>query len=1079
MNPLIMAREIGGWGDWGMGRERNGSKRRHGDMQMAHFLSPLTDLNKVFRIFNNRLTQLFLLAISMMNFSVIGLTLGSALFLQHAGASSLPLAYIIMGAVSIPVYLGLSQIVDRTHRPRLLRYFLILALALTLSLRLLILFDHPWVYFVLYISFYIQWTLVTEVLFPSLVTDYFTTLDWKRYAPSLRMATALGGLLGGGLTSLLSQSIIPENLILMLPLFYAIVFLQLLYLDHTQTPIEPSSVRDLGHSSTAHSRLGTLRKYPIIGFLATSTFLTILLYTIGEFLYFSIYAETFTSDRQLTGFLGMMRMINSIIPFMILYPLTQPLLNRIGVVGMNLIYPITTFLSFVGLGTQGSLMAAMACNFNTNGIEDSINQPIQSLNYNAVPYDLVGRIRTISNGLFYSLGLAMAGILLWGLDQFSPSQIAQLGMGLSLLFLIIRYGMGKSYLQSLLSLLRSGSSQLGNGGLGLTPLPKLPKHCQTEVIQLLTSEETQNQILGLSLASCLKSAQQFLPYVEPLFVHDQPDLHHPLIQFFQRSPHPQMLKFLERFLQSENQRVRLLALEAIIASKYQLNNEQLETLHQNPNLQQKALLCVASIEAKSKSSQIQQTCKIFWNTPLDETTKLTLIRAIRSTKNRQFIPYLQMLLKDASLEVTRQGLDVLALLARPGEQGVGELAATTTQLANVDPLSKAVAFKVMGVIKSPNLLLDVAMGLQHSSLAVRLWAATALANYGEASLKVARIYLYSPRYEVVEMAIATIAKVGTRHALNLLYDFLKPDYQGVAQTRTWLKSIPRRAPYGQFLKTILEDYQKRIIRRVFYVLSVLDRQNTIKQIQPLLTSTDPRLRANALETLMSLKHQRFIRPILPLLEDNQAWVGSLSGSLSEGELITQLSQQSDRWLRLGALLMLSALGLYSNPNSHLVPSHLQEDPNPLVRRIAQSLATQQQEDIPEQDWFLKQLFFLKNTSLFHILSLDELEQLNHLFYPAHLPAHATLYAGDPHQAKLYLISEGQVTFYSHPEPSQSQTVTLSAGQYFGEIAALENIWYKITTQTDCTFLTLSSKQFEILIDRCPRLLWCLSQPQTD
>jgi HEAT repeat protein len=1009
----------------------------------------------------NRLTQLFLLALSMMNLSVIGLTLGSALFLQHAGASSLPLSYMVMGAVSIPIYLGISKVVDRTHRPRLLQYYLILALGLTLSLRLLILLAHPWVYFMVYISFYIQWTLITEVLFPSLITDYFTTLDWKRYAPSLRMATALGGLLGGGLTSLLSLRVSPENLILILPLFYAIAFIQLLYLDHTQKPIDPSPAANLPASGKI-SPLRTLKDYPIIGFLATSTFLTILLYTISEFLYFSLYTQTFEGDRQLTRFLGMMRTLNSIIPLIILYTCTQPLLNRIGVMGMNLIYPMTTFASFLGLGTQGNLIAAMACNFNTNGIEDSINQPIQSLNYNAVPYDLVGRIRTISNGLFYSLGLSMAGLLLWGLDQFSLSQISQLGMGLSLLFLIVRYGMGKSYLHSLLSLLRSGSTPLDQVEGGLT---QLPKNCESQVIELLISGDRQNLILALSLAARLKKPQQFLPYIQPLFLNPDLEIHRYLVQFFQACPSLQMLNFLEPFLKSENENLRLLALEAIIASKYQLTNEQLEHLRDNqPNLQEQALLCVASIEAKSSNLQLQNTCQLFWNSPLDETTQLTLIRAIRSTKNRQFIPYLQMLLKDASLTVTRQGLDVLALLARPGETDLGELAAT--QLANIDPLSRAVAFKVMGVVRNPSLLLDVAMGLQHPSLAVRLWAATALANYGEASLKVANIYLHSPRYEVVEMAIAAIAKVGTRRALNLLYNFLKPDYQAVVQTPSWIESIAPNAPYAIFLKTILEDYQQRVIRRVFYVLSVLDQQKTIKHIQPLLTTTDARLRANALETLMSLKHQRFIRPILPLLENRP----SSTHSFSESQLITQLSQQGDRWLRLSTLCILS-------PTPHLIPPHLQDDPNPLVRRIAQSLATGQQEEIPEQDWFLRQLFFLKQTPLFQTLSLDELEELNPLFYPEDLPANSTLYTTDPHQAKLYLIAEGQIILYPHPQTSPSQALTLCTGQYFGEIAALHNPWYKVITQTDCAFLTLSHKHFDRLIDRCPRLLWCLSQPR--
>ncbi|NES85420.1 MAG: hypothetical protein F6K10_30645 [Moorea sp. SIO2B7] len=274
-----------------------------------------------------RLAHLLFLAVSIMTFSVMALILGSSIFLTHAGAEYLPLSYLLMGLLSIPVYTWLSQVVDRTSRPKLFRYLLLVAMVVALILRGLIPLDTLPVYYVIHISFYFQWILVTEVLFPSLVADYFTSLDWKRYTPFLRMAIAVGGLLGGGLTSLLATQISTENMLLALPGLYAVVFAQLLYLEYTQTPIEGSSTEEEeGLVDNLKTLPLLLKNYPIISFLATSTFLFIVLYTVAEFQYFSIYSQTF-NDQDLTTFLGIMRIVNNLIPFIILYFVTRPLIG--------------------------------------------------------------------------------------------------------------------------------------------------------------------------------------------------------------------------------------------------------------------------------------------------------------------------------------------------------------------------------------------------------------------------------------------------------------------------------------------------------------------------------------------------------------------------------------------------------------------------------------------------------------------------------------------------------------------------------------------------------------------------------
>ncbi|NEO28485.1 MAG: hypothetical protein F6K03_16800 [Kamptonema sp. SIO4C4] len=328
---------------------------------------------------NSRLFNLLLLAVSATTFSIFALTLGTSLFLSHAGVEYLPLSYLMMGVAAIPIYTGISRIVDNTSRPRLFRYLLLGATLLVLIIQRLLSLETLPVYFVLHVGAYIQWILTLEVLLPSLVTDYFTTLDWKRNTHWLRMAMAIGGLLGGALASILAQPLSPEQMLFGLPILYGITFLQLWYLERNVTPLTPSaSEKNLKTQLNWQDLPQLFQQYPVIFFLAGSTSLFIILYISSEFLYLHIYAQTFSDDRSLTRFLGLMRVVNNLLPLFVLYCITRPLLKRLGVTRMNLVYPLTTLLSFAGLALQFNLVTAVFANLNNDGLDDSTNQPIRN-----------------------------------------------------------------------------------------------------------------------------------------------------------------------------------------------------------------------------------------------------------------------------------------------------------------------------------------------------------------------------------------------------------------------------------------------------------------------------------------------------------------------------------------------------------------------------------------------------------------------------------------------------------------------------------------------------------------------------
>ncbi|MDB9496066.1 cyclic nucleotide-binding domain-containing protein [Spirulina subsalsa CS-330] len=1004
------------------------------------------------------LMQLLLVSVTTTALSIMGLVVGSALFLTVVGTTGLPLAYVVMGGVSVPIYLGLARIVDQVHRPRLFRRIVWVAIAFTVLLRLGLGLYPPVTYYLLYVGLYIQWILMLEVMLPSLVTDYFTSLDWNRYAAALRMAMAVGGLLGGGLATGLARWLSTPNLLWVLPVLAGLLWGQLWGVERSLTPLTASTPEDEAAPPSLPLTWATLPSYPIVFFLAASTFLFILLYCIGEYIYFAVYMQTFGDREQLTQFLGTLRMVNNIIPFVVLYCLTRPLLRWFGVGMMNLVYPLATLIAFTGLGRSLSLPWAVWANLTNDGLDDSLNQPIHSLNYNAVPYGWVGQVRAMSNGLAYAMGLAVAGLVLAAAQRgLSLTQIAYVGMGLSGVFVGVRYGMGRSYVRSLLRMLQTGTVQWEQVRDGLA---RLSTQYNSQVDTLLRSEERQSQVLGLSLATQLKNPQNCFPDIDPLLTTDDPVLQRHLIRFLARNPHPTLTHYLHCHLDSEQPQVRSLSLEALITRRTPLAALQIQRLladHDDPITQ--GLTCIAAQLFHPAETSLQHHCSQIWTTlPLTSEDRLQMIRAIRGARDHRLIPMVQHLLQDGSVEVVRAGLETLARLARPGETALVKL--VERELTTFDPLVRAIALQLVGVLQNPRLLLDVAVGLESPYLSVRLWAAQALGNYGNKSLRVSKVYLASRRFEVVEAAIAAIGRINTRQATDTLYHFLRPDYQRAVQIEQWLIQLPSDSPLWQIVRAILLDAQQRIINRVFAVLRAMDRNHLLPQLEQALHTRDRRRRANAIETLAASSLRRFIVPIIHLLETDDPIAPQPAANLltKRSILVQELLNADDPWLRLSGFLILSHGG---DP----VPLPLCSDPHPLVQRLAESLHSGQQTRIPEHDWFLTQLLFLKTQSWLGRLTLDELETVNVGFNQHDFQAGEVICSPGDRLQKFYLIYDGDVLLKEH-------ACILTQGEGFGAIGLWEDarVQFSAIASTDCSLLSLSRKRFNRLVDRCPRLL---------
>lgn len=471
----------------------------------------------------NLLVHVLCLATSIMACSVLDYTIASSIFLMKVGVENIPLAFIIFGLVSIPIYAIFFQVVENFSCQLVLRYLLLVYILLVLILRALVNTYNPVVFYAIYIASYFQCILLLDIVFPSLVSDYFTTLDWKRYTAFLSMAMAIGALLGGGLAMLLAIYLKTENMLMSLPIFYGIAIAQSFYLERSHKNL--NSTKQEAKTSlilTLKTFPPLVNRYPLIIFLATKTLLFVILYSIAEFLYLRIYSQAFPNDQALTSFLGMLRVTFSVLQLLVAYFFTRLMVVRWGVSSMNLVYGITTLASFIVLAVNFNLPIAIVANINSNALYKGIEQPISNLNYNAIPHRFVGQVRAITEGLFYSLGLALAGVLLWYFQQvFTLSQITFIGIALSLLFLGLRYLQGKKYYQSLVTVLQDDVINLDNAGKQAL---QMAAKSNDEVRQLLNSDQPDAQLLGIELVGRSSNPSLFLEEVQPYLKSSRPEV---------------------------------------------------------------------------------------------------------------------------------------------------------------------------------------------------------------------------------------------------------------------------------------------------------------------------------------------------------------------------------------------------------------------------------------------------------------------------------------------------------------------------------------------------------------------------
>lgn len=1027
------------------------------------------------------LIHLVLLRASLAAANVVLVTMGGARFLANQGAARLPSLYLILAAISIPLAFGLSGVIDRRSKLRLFQGSLCCAAAVVVMLWLLSDRGIAAVDYAIYIASFVLEILIT-VFFWVLAAEYFSSLDFRRYAAVLVMAATAGGGLGAGAVAVLSGLLSARAMLLFPPAMLAGIAVHLGLMEQRLEALggrhEDQSDDGIGMLRGLWTFLHLLTRYPVAILIAGSVVLVTALYCTTEYLVFCVYARHFHDEDSLAGLLAGVYAVSQVVELLLLALVSRPLLRRTGPVLRNLLFPLTSLCSLIGLSAGLRLPAAIAAHLNVEAVSNALFEPVNTTNYNAVPHRLLGRMRMLVDGVFYPLGMAMAGLFLLLQAYMTSAQICLIAIGLALALVGVSLVLGAQYLPSIVKNLRAGASTIDEVRDALT---QLPSSYAAEVRALLVSDEPGERSLGLTLLQRLDASLVLDAVTEILPIVDLADQQEIAVALRQ-SESPRITEYVDWLLESPDPVDRVVGMQVSYFAGEAVAEERLRefAISSNDTVGALARLLLVSAEAERgldwNGGPVVEGCA-------DPEVAGIVVGCIAAARRSELIGIVVELARRAAGRLRGQALDALCELSRGADAGAVALARES--MGDEEPSIRAAAVRLLGVaVSTPRELREVAELLSDAEAQVRNSAADALAEHGDASVAPVVDVMKCTGRLGQKAAVRTLGHIDTKQAREVLLEFLRPMCGQVALHMDWrsrLSPALAREAWTAF-RVAMEDCDRRAVAWVSDVIAALGQKRLVSYVRRAMASGDERKRCDAVEALASTPNRQFVAPILPLLEqmtkpqDSHAMteVSAPADKAACRKVLEEALLSYDRWVRAGASQVAKTLYAPCGGNGLTSRDHRPIHGGQLPSTAAGVCPDPTEEADSEVD--MNRILDLRRVELFSALPLDALLALAAILENEHYDAGETILREGASGEAMYLIQSGEVQI----RQGGRVLADLTAGEHFGEMALIDGLprCADAVATKDCNLLRLSRTDYKFLVRDCPDVLMELCKTLT-
>ncbi|MFZ1923564.1 MAG: cyclic nucleotide-binding domain-containing protein [Xanthobacteraceae bacterium] len=980
-------------------------------------------------------------------------TLAASLFLSRVGASAIPTYYMLFAAASIPCSILLSGIIDRFPRHTILKSMLGIFVLVSLTMSALLGLGDRW-YYVVYLGIAVCEQLLYSVYYV-LFADYFNVIDAKRATSRVAIGMALGGLAGGAGVASVTALAGPRIALLLTPVLVLVVIGYFTWLSRRHRPletIEPAGEESLAESLRLVPRL--LRRYPLVSLLAAAMFLNVFLQCVSEFLAFSIYTLHFPNIDALATFLGLVHGGLNLLGFLIVVAFTDRQMTQLGVVVMNRVYPALNTLSFGVLSLSTALPAGILANVAYDPFVHSIDVPVASMNYNAIRYRLVGRVRVFIDGFVYPLGLAAAGASLQVFQHsMSLRAIALMSFFGSLLLLVVHWSIGNHYVRGLLDMLRDGVIDFDN----IDRTIRLPPEAIAEIRTMLGADpRTAYAGLQMVLSSNHEfAAEEIAPALATIPIGQA----RAIMAQWAASATPTRQQTFVWLAQSPVPAVRQLALEALALCKSSHPIDR-HALLDDPDEGIRSVAAATLLHAATENAAAVAALA----RPLKPQSALGAISVLRFCEGPHVAEVLSLFGSHEDPEVRAAALNAAGLFK---SRGADTVSWARRAAADASPAVRQAALCVLvEMVPADELgqVLDVAW--TDPALRVRQAVVEALQARGSDVLPAVNVQLWSRREEAQLAAIETIGHIRGAEARQDLLKMLEAMvFPAIALNQRIARHCNDGRPGWQSMAFAINDSTRRTLGLVLHALEALGHRRTLHLVRTTLKVSDERTRANAAESLATLPHRQFVVPLAPLFEEAKAGLAALDRE--QMLLMLRDAQNSDdESLRAAAVIA------WHRETGEIPPSAW-ADSSQLVAETVRSLMHQGIEDRPyRQEATMSRLAFLHSVPLFADTAFDDLIVLDRtLTCETYLRGEDIVTEGEAGD-RMCIVYRGQVTVRKQTPQGNRELARLGAGEFFGEMSLFDDEPRSATVSAleDVEVLVLNRDRFHSLVQQRPAVL---------
>ena len=288
-----------------------------------------------------------------------------SLFLVETGPNQLPVVYIVLALVSLPVTWLVSNVLTRYSTRNVIGWVLAFLSLNLLLLRWLFVFDHPQIFMLFYIWVGIFGILVIS-LFWLLANSIFDAAQSKRLFSLLTVSAILGSIFGSEASSLVVSytPIITENLLYICIGLMGLAVLLLYFL--------PGGSSDQEEENDSESRMGDEREKPsaaktvfsskyqlmIAGIIGLTTVAT----TFTDYQFKVLSFDAYPQTESLTAFMGTFYAGISMVSLGIQVLFSSGIIKKWGIAGAVLTRPVGMMLGGVLMAVEPVLASVILLN---------------------------------------------------------------------------------------------------------------------------------------------------------------------------------------------------------------------------------------------------------------------------------------------------------------------------------------------------------------------------------------------------------------------------------------------------------------------------------------------------------------------------------------------------------------------------------------------------------------------------------------------------------------------------------------------------------------------------------------------